>query len=107
MDKTTSSVPLSANRPVVTAVAERPWHALDADAALQAFASGEDGLDSEEATARLTTFGPNRLPRATGRGPLTRFLLQFHNVLIYALLAAVHHRDGPVAGVDRIADEGI
>ena len=75
-------------RPAVTAVAERPWHALAADAAVQAFASSEDGLTSDEAAARLTEFGPNRLPRAAGRGPLLRFLLQFHNVLIYVLLAA-------------------
>ena len=56
--------------------------------ALQAFASSEQGLDTDEAKARLAAFGPNRLPQAPGRGPFLRFLLQFHNVLIYTLLAA-------------------
>ena len=88
MDTTTRSVPPSATCPAVTVVAERPWHALDAEAAREAFASSEHGLDTDEARARLTVFGPNRLPQAVGRGPLLRFLLQFHNVLIYALLAA-------------------
>ena len=88
MDTSTSSVTPVAIHPAVTAVAERPWHALDAAEALEAFVASEHGLDTEEAEARLTAFGPNRLPRAPGRGPFTRFLLQFHNVLIYALLAA-------------------
>ena len=88
MDTTTRSAASAAKRPAVSAVAERPWHALDADVALEAFASSEHGLDSDEATARLTAFGPNRLPQAPRRGPLLRFLLQFHNVLIYTLLAA-------------------
>jgi magnesium-transporting ATPase (P-type) len=87
MDKSITNLPAPAV-PAVTHVAERPWHALDAEVALQAFASGEQGLDAAEAAARLTAFGPNHLPQLTGRGPLLRFLLQFHNVLIYTLLAA-------------------
>jgi magnesium-transporting ATPase (P-type) len=87
MDKSSASLPRSA-MPAVTHVAERPWQALAADVALRAFATSERGLSATEATARLTVFGPNRLPQAAGRGPLVRFLLQFHNVLIYALLAA-------------------
>ncbi|MDJ0513691.1 MAG: cation-transporting P-type ATPase [Methyloceanibacter sp.] len=46
------------------------------------------GLSSGEATARLERYGPNRLPDVERRGPLRRFLLQFHNLLIYVLLAA-------------------
>ena len=88
MDQATSSVPPSSLVPAVTSVEERPWHALDADVALQAFASSEQGLDTDEVKARLAAFGPNRLPQAPGRGPFLRFLLQFHNVLIYTLLAA-------------------
>ncbi len=88
MDKTTRSVPPAATDPALTAVTERPWHALDAEAALEAFASSEHGLDSDEAQARLTAFGPNRLPQPIRSGPLKRFLLQFHNVLIYTLLVA-------------------
>ena len=74
--------------PAVATVDERPWHALNADLALQAFASSEQGLDTDDVKARLVAFGPNRLPQAPGRGPFLRFLLQFHNVLIYTLLAA-------------------
>ncbi len=87
MDKSIASLPAPAV-PAVTDVAERPWHALDAEAALQAFASSEQGLDAAEAAARLTAFGPNRLPQPPRRSALTRFLLQFHNVLIYTLLVA-------------------
>ena len=36
----------------------------------------------------LDTHGPNRLPEAKPRSPLLRFLAQFHNLLIYVLLAA-------------------
>ena len=37
---------------------------------------------------RLEQYGPNLLTPANRRGPLLRFLLQFHNVLIYVLLAS-------------------
>ena len=88
MDQATSSEPPSMTYPAVATVDERPWHALNADLALQAFASSEQGLDTDDVKARLVAFGPNRLPQAPGRGPFLRFLLQFHNVLIYTLLAA-------------------
>ena len=47
-----------------------------------------EGLTASEAAQRLARFGPNRLPEAEGHGPLRRLLAQFHNVLIYVLLAA-------------------
>jgi magnesium-transporting ATPase (P-type) len=46
------------------------------------------GLDAAEATGRLATYGPNRLPQGKKRGPVARFLMQFHNILIYVLLVA-------------------
>ncbi|GIW43978.1 MAG: putative cation-transporting ATPase F [Candidatus Binatia bacterium] len=46
------------------------------------------GLTDEEAERRLTRFGPNVLPPPRKLHPLQRFLLQFHNPLIYVLLAA-------------------
>ncbi len=46
------------------------------------------GLASEEAARRMKRFGPNVLPKVRRRGPLIRFLLQFHHPLIYVLLAA-------------------
>ncbi len=48
----------------------------------------ERGLDPDEAAHRLKAEGPNALPRVDRRGPLVRFLVQFHHPLIYVLLAA-------------------
>jgi magnesium-transporting ATPase (P-type) len=46
------------------------------------------GLAEEEVAARLARFGPNQMPQPHRRGPVVRFLEQFHNVLIYVLLGA-------------------
>ncbi len=72
---------------------ERPasnptWHDRPVDAVLQALQTTRQGLSSAEVTARLARHGRNVLPPPKTRGPLVRFLLQFHNVLIYVLLAA-------------------
>lgn len=48
----------------------------------------EKGLTAETAEERLGRFGPNVLPKFRRRGPLIRFLIQFHHPLIYVLLAA-------------------
>jgi magnesium-transporting ATPase (P-type) len=48
----------------------------------------ERGLSREDARRRLAEVGPNVLPPMDRRGPLLRFVLQFHNALIYVLLAA-------------------
>ncbi len=57
----------------------------DVTGALQA---DSNGLSSEEAERRLETRGPNRLPEPARRSPLIRFLLHFHNILIYVLLGS-------------------
>lgn len=72
---------------------ERPastptWHDRPVDAVLQALKTTRQGLSVAEATERLARHGPNVLPPPKTRSPLVRFLLQFHNVLIYVLLAA-------------------
>jgi magnesium-transporting ATPase (P-type) len=64
------------------------WHSLDVEPALQEADTTPEGLSVEEAGRRLERFGPNRLRPAQRRGPLVRFLLQFHNILIYILLIA-------------------
>src|SRR5215472_16413392 len=65
------------------------WHAMLVDEVLRRLQSNPStGLDGQEASGRLATYGPNRLPEGMKRGPLKRFLLQFNNVLIYVLLAA-------------------
>jgi calcium-translocating P-type ATPase len=58
------------------------------EACLAALDARPDGLAGAEAARRLARHGPNRLPDARARGPVLRFLLQFHNVLIYVLLGA-------------------
>ncbi|RZF24728.1 HAD family hydrolase [Paraburkholderia sp. UYCP14C] len=66
-----------------------PWHAIPAgDIERQFKVDPAQGLDAAEATGRLATYGPNRLPQGKKRGPVVRFLMQLHNILIYVLLAA-------------------
>lgn len=64
------------------------WHYLSAQDVLAAVASNPQGLSHTEAARRLAQHGPNRLAPPSRRSPLLRFLLQFHNVLIYVLLAS-------------------
>jgi magnesium-transporting ATPase (P-type) len=64
------------------------WHHLSPREALSALSSREPGLSENEAAQRLARYGPNVLPTPRRRGPVVRFLLQFHNMLIYVLLAA-------------------
>src|SRR5690606_157398 len=46
------------------------------------------GLDDDDAARRRSAHGPNRLAPPRRRGPLLRLLRQFHNVLLYVMLAA-------------------
>src|SRR5215813_10848178 len=64
------------------------WHAMPVDEVLRRLHSNPStGLDDQEASGRLATYGPNRLPEGMKQGPFKRFLLQFNNVLIYVLRA--------------------
>jgi magnesium-transporting ATPase (P-type) len=66
-----------------------PWHAVDADEVLRRLHSNtQSGLDTDEVSRRLATYGPNQLPQGRKRGPLKRLLMQFNNILIYVLIAA-------------------
>src|SRR5215471_9040419 len=65
------------------------WHALSAREAVARLDSNtQSGLTAAEVSRRLQEYGPNQLPEGRKRGPLLRFLMQFHNILIYVLLAA-------------------
>jgi cation-transporting ATPase F len=66
-----------------------PWHDLPAEDVLsrQATDLGR-GLSEAEAAARRARYGPNVLTPRRGHGPVVRFLLQFHQPLIYILLVA-------------------
>ncbi len=64
------------------------WHAGSADQALLALqVNPAGGLDAAALARRRQKYGPNALPLPRRRGPLRRFLAQFHNVLIYLLVA--------------------
>jgi Ca2+-transporting ATPase len=63
------------------------WHHLPAIEVTQLLDTDpEQGLDQFTLADRQTHFGPNLLSARQGRGPLVRFLLQFHQPLIYTLL---------------------
>ncbi len=64
------------------------WHTLGVGETLERLESIRDGLADGEARRRLARHGPNSLPEAKPRSALVRFLSQFHNVLIYVLVAA-------------------
>ncbi len=66
----------------------RDWHAIPAEEALDRLESRPEGLTEAEAAERLARHGPNRLEVGGGRPWWLRLALQFHNTLIYVLIAA-------------------
>lgn len=73
----------------INRIAHGEWHAIPPDEIIGLLASdAQRGLEPPEAEQRLAQYGPNILTARRGKSPLVRFLLQFHNPLIYILLAA-------------------
>lgn len=68
--------------------ADSIWQQMASQDVLDALNANENGLSFAEAAIRLEANGPNRLPKPAKRSPLIRFLLQFHNILIYVLLGS-------------------
>lgn len=65
------------------------WHTLGVEEVLQKLnTSDREGLSNEEVERRLTDYGKNELPTEKAESNLVRFLKQFHNILIYVLIAA-------------------
>ncbi len=64
------------------------WHTESIKEVFESLETTANGLLNEEISNRLAKHGPNRLPEPKSRGPLVRFFYQFHNVLIYVLIAA-------------------
>ncbi len=73
----------------MASILSRHWHHLPSHEVLELLETDpEQGLDILEAGERHARFGPNALSERRGKGPLLRFLLQFHQALVYILLAA-------------------
>ena len=81
----------------------RPWHTFSPDATCAALTSTEQGLSQQDAERRVRQYGLNKLTPAASRGPIKRFLSQFHNVLVYVLLAAA----GVTAAIGHWVDSGV
>ncbi len=68
---------------------EKPWHGMRIEEVAAGLESDrERGLSRQQAEERRARFGANRLSPFKTHGPLTRFLLQFHQPLVLILLAA-------------------
>ncbi|MDI6886017.1 MAG: HAD-IC family P-type ATPase [archaeon] len=65
----------------------KSWYQLPVEQVFDALKTSSEGLTSNESKARLEQYGYNEL-KFKKRGPLIRFLMQFHSSLIYVLLFA-------------------
>jgi Ca2+-transporting ATPase len=80
------------------------WHGLQIAEAVELLDSDLDkGLLENEAKIRLAKYGPNRVTRRPGTPASKRFLLQFHQPLIYMLLLA----GAITAGLGEIVDSSV
>ena len=64
------------------------WHTHSPEQVCQQLDTSPQGLDSTQADARLQLHGPNRLTPPKRRSALQRFLLQFHNILLYVMMGS-------------------
>lgn len=64
------------------------WYVHETDHVFNKLNSGKDGLSPEEAEHRQEEYGLNKLPEGKKKSALIRFLLHYHNMLIYVLMAA-------------------
>lgn len=70
-------------------ILEEHWHHLPEAEVVEFLETALDkGLDTFEVGHRQTKFGPNTITQKKGTSPLVLFLLQFHQPLVYILLAA-------------------
>jgi Ca2+-transporting ATPase len=71
------------------AIPEEQWYQLATEKIFALFESDQkQGLSREAAEQRLARFGLNLLTTRAGKSPLMRFLLQFHQPLIYILIVS-------------------
>ena len=70
-------------------ILEEHWHHLPEAEVVDFLETAMDkGLDTFEVGHRQSKFGPNMIIQKKGTSPLVLFLLQFHQPLVYILLAA-------------------
>ena len=68
---------------------DRHWHHMDGDEAARLLeTSALSGLEQQEAEDRLARFGENVITGKRAKSALERFLLQFHQPLIYMLIVS-------------------
>ncbi|BBD08299.1 cation-transporting P-type ATPase [Desulfovibrio ferrophilus] len=68
---------------------DRHWHRLQAEKVIELMGShGEKGLDQFQSDKRFQHFGENLIVGKKPRSGFERFLLQFHQPLVYILLSA-------------------
>ncbi|MCP4993935.1 MAG: cation-transporting P-type ATPase [Gammaproteobacteria bacterium] len=72
----------------VAAATSVGWQSEDVTKVFQILETTLDGLSKQEISNRVLKYGPNLLPEPKSRSAVIRFLYQFHNVLIYVLMAA-------------------
>jgi Cation transport ATPase len=69
--------------------AHTSWHELPVSQVAQLLETNlVSGLSAAEAESRLKKYGPNKVTEKLVTPPWKRFLLQFHQPLIYILLVA-------------------
>ena len=69
---------------------EKAWHSIPVEEVIQILSANvNDGLATTDAAQRQHQYGLNKLTEHKGEGPVKRFLRQFHQPLVYILLAAV------------------
>lgn len=68
-------------------ILNKSWHSLNEEKIIEILESNwEDGITFKQVKKRIALFGKNLLTSKKGKGPLLRFLLQFHQPLIYILI---------------------
>lgn len=76
------------NKTAGQATQKQDWHAVNHEDLERRLSTGSAGLTETEAARRLAEYGFNRLAPPKRQGPLLRFVLQFHNILLYVMLGA-------------------
>ncbi|WP_198244105.1 cation-transporting P-type ATPase [methane-oxidizing endosymbiont of Gigantopelta aegis] len=74
----------------MTELLKKHWHHFpEAEVTEFLDVHADTGLDQAETEKRREKFGSNILTLKKGKGPVLRFLLQFHQALVYILLVAI------------------